>query len=280
VTAPLDSQREADIAATNKVIMDWNNVGKAEFSDLVVYAASSNSTTIQTLAADLKSDANMTESELSSYSPVKYDVTVSTNFIQSQPFVFGEEVDVSFWFNKNTNQTADGRVTIKIFREFDDRESDSQTCANDRGDFTPPSTCTFRYRADKVCVKFSKASDNWSPDSAIGGDVGCEFYNGITAFGVNERFTAAHYVLTTDTMVNNFNSFQVTARSASDPFIKVQELTEGTGDFGPTAAERALTGLIIMIIGIFFMIPCCGFCFLLFFCMRRHSDRSWHRRHF
>jgi len=278
VTAPLDSSRETNIADTNNVILDWNNIHRAEFSNLVVYTSSTNSTSPVTLAADTKVDPGMDESELSHYTPLKYDGT--GNFIQNQFFATDVNTVFSFWFNKNTTSPADAQVSARIFREFEDQNSDSQTCANDKGQFTPPNLCTLLYKMDKLCVKFSMNNAVWEADSTIGSNVGCDYSNGITAPGVSETFTPEHYVQTTDSVLNTFNNFQVIARSSSDPYVTVQLLTQGSGDFGLTKADRAVTGLVIMIIGIVFMIPCCGFCFLLFFCMNKHSDRSWHRGRF
>ena len=72
---------------------------------------------------------------------------------------------------------------------------------------------------------------------------------------------------------NHTFTIQTSVRSQQDPFIAAQEITEGTMNFGLTKAQVAQTGLIIMIIGIIFMIPCCcvtGLTIYYFQKKRRH----------
>ena len=73
------------------------------------------------------------------------------------------------------------------------------------------------------------------------------------------------------TTPQDFNSFYVSTRSSKDPYITAQYVTEGTLNFGMSKGSIASTGLIIMIIGIIFMIPCCAFTALFVIMMKKRK---------
>ena len=55
----------------------------------------------------------------------------------------------------------------------------------------------------------------------------------------------------------NLSGVQIEFRSAEDPFIVLQRVTEGKLNFGASPDEMRLRGLLLLLVGLFLLMPCC-----------------------
>jgi len=269
VTAPLDHTRSDNIKMVNDVVKDWNGFNKAQFQDLKVYVDTdapgfdSRSTLRQ-----VRGGAREFEDTkgIDSYEAIKYENTNilwpgNTN-IQYSLYYYVDPVDPN-----TTIATVKVTPNPQQFIFTQSEQDSSETHCTDQGGYytAGDTTCTYTYVLSEICVKFSLGGTTWVPQTAPGSDIGCYYDSPLGGW------SPLHYTATRPGAGYLSSDVLVRARSSADPFVEVQEVTEGSGDFGLTPAQRAASGLGLMIVGIIFMIPCLAliFCTVYYYKFRK-----------
>jgi len=249
VSAPLNNTRAHNLEAANAVVTDWNSFNKAVWENITVYVDTNSPgyTDRYVLPQVRGGSREVFDSSVHTYEPVKYQ---DSNLLWPD-----SPTQYTLYYYVNPSNPNTSIETVNVLPQYtitsDQPSSDNKACQDDGGTyFSDQQICEYNYILDEICVKFSQSGSIWQAETSPGSDIGC-FYH--TPAGDWSPF---HYKKVPSLSAFSAPDVLVTARSADDPFIHVQEITKGTGDFGLTKAQTAATGLGLMIVGIIFMLPC------------------------
>eukprot|EP01025_Chloroclados_australasicus_P066697 TRINITY_DN920_c0_g1_i14.p2 TRINITY_DN920_c0_g1~~TRINITY_DN920_c0_g1_i14.p2 ORF type:complete len:293 (-),score=14.34 TRINITY_DN920_c0_g1_i14:491-1327(-) len=128
--------------------------------------------------------------------------------------------------------------------------------------------CTYTTLLKNLCIKVDESGEgerDWTENNQLPGPgVGCFWDKG------QNRFDQQKYENS-----NNFGNIEISVRSARDPYLNFQYVTDGSGTFGLTAGQKIVIGLACLVVGILFI----GFWVLTIYCCcklfnSRHSEQA------
>jgi len=211
----------------------------------------------------MESDLGSDTKDLDRYKPYYFqtsynDLFPAAKFSDGLTYKVVIEATSSVTGNKNSTIT----LNVPVFSTELSSGYSQGNCSNNGGEYTG-GRCKFYSQLAGYCMKISNAGDKWVVDEAFGGS-GCTYgWDPVSTKSLSYNNGGVY------TTPIPFYNVQFGIRSQADPRIEAEYLTNGSLDFGLTKAEIAATGLIIMIIGIIFMIPCCCMTILLIYTMQR-----------
>jgi len=256
----------------NDVIGQWNTQYMEQFSDYT-FSLSGNPNMTQPFVPTAVSPTEASEivdtDGVDNYKPLYYSGnTASGSSNDLFPATQFSDAPIDLVINATSNvagtQNSTFTLSVQVFLTNTSNEVDEGTCLTYGGNYAGGGTCTYYSAIESICLKLSFVKGLWQPDNSYNG-YGCQAPD----------FSPFTYKML---QYNNGQVFQfpypfvdltVTLRSQQDPRIEAEYLTNGSLDFGLTKVQTAVTGLIIMIIGIIFMLPCCFMCFILIYTQQR-----------
>eukprot|EP00033_Pygsuia_biforma_P000414 GCRY01000494.1.p1 GENE.GCRY01000494.1~~GCRY01000494.1.p1 ORF type:complete len:377 (+),score=59.48 GCRY01000494.1:58-1188(+) len=269
----------------------WNLEGRKAFEGFSsVYVVPPSSVTLRT-AANLTADSS-TETDyddghpedLDPYTPLRYDSGSLNNLFADGPLAVADsQGTLTFYLTKNlvtsrftvsvnlfdTEVRTPSTVPCKTSSSTKKKSSSStNTCPSKCSDLggvwnSATERCTIKKYVTDVCVKVSPTANGGFALNRTYGDVGC---------GYDTGFNPAYKMATTEASSVSLSP-TVTVRSALDPLILAQYLTDGDMDFGLTRAEKLILGGILFGIG-FVIMAVFAFCGLFVYHSFKKKDRN------
>jgi len=274
-SAPFDHQRENNLQQMNEAIKIWS----VSYKDFFAAEQFSVSSASQNQWTDLNQDnkADFSTADLNPYTAVKFTQS-STNIIGSWRWKEGQNFTMKFQARGNITGTFS--LNLELF-SVDSTSESSSSCESSNGEYSD-SRCYHYYVLSGVCVKVSEQNGLINYDTTNGGP-GCEYSNGFPAD--SGRWIPSQYIkvpYSQGQVIDRLFSFSVpiTVRHQKDPYVFAEQLTQGTLQFGLTPGQKLGVGVVLMVIGGFFILPCVGFAILFAVCFRRRRHGgSYHQIH-
>jgi len=267
VSAPGNNTRSDNVSSMNDAIAQWNTLYMGQFADYTFSLAGPNMTQpfVPTAVSPTEASEIVDTDGVNNYKPLYYTGSVNNLFPSSQ-YVDGLTYDLVI----NATSTVAGNVNssftlnVPVFFSNTTAGVSLSYCTANGGNYIGGGTCTFYNAFDSICLKLSEVKNLWGVDNSYGG-FGCEApdWNSVT-YKLLQYNNGALFDIDIP-----FVDLTVTLRSQGDPRIEAEYLTNGSLDFGLTKAQTAAIGLIIMIIGIIFMLPCCCMAFILIYSQQK-----------
>eukprot|EP01119_Soliformovum_irregulare_P009033 TRINITY_DN22140_c0_g1_i1.p1 TRINITY_DN22140_c0_g1~~TRINITY_DN22140_c0_g1_i1.p1 ORF type:complete len:381 (-),score=43.53 TRINITY_DN22140_c0_g1_i1:36-1178(-) len=269
VSAPIQgSNRQATIDAIDSSVQAWTSTNRAFFLDRNLTVVPGDTSNPQLLQETSRLESPWF-TEVQSYSPLLY--TTNVNFGSSY---YDETARVSVFYYDNTNNIV--QVSGRVFHaQASSNSDDDKSCRNARASDLD-TDCYDYYILDHICVKFRPGAIV-STDNGVGSNIGCEFEDGTEGASSNGQWSPLHY-RSYNPSGSTVVSAEVIARSTNDPYITAQAETEGSMSLGLTAGQAAGTGLVLLIIGAIFMIPCILITILIVYCVKNKKFRKSHKK--
>lgn len=174
----------------------------------------------------------------------------------------------------NLPWSAEVQLTLRCNKTFctDDCSQSSYTCDSDRlrnhcgnvlrGSYTDYDgscyngddcgVCRYTGTLSKACVVFALGDNNQAVSST--------------------KYTSCFYPFTQHEYLPGSSFFELTAMSENDPFLVLQDKTDGSNDFGITAEQQKNAGVILLVLGI--IITVLMIALLCFFIYRHRKEQE------
>jgi len=269
--APNDHERDDNISKMNTVIDEWNMQYLPIFQNQSFSVQNTAGKNWINMLADRS--GGISANDLHSYVALKYNI--KGQIIPSQVWNSGQQIQIYFKDRSNSSWSVSTALFVK------QTTNDLQTTCYSKGGQPTNSNCYYYYYLSDFCVKVTNRSGYWAPDNSYGG-FGCLYGDNNPSDSGN--WNPGYYQ---QALYNNgsifhtqfdFSSVTTTIRHLNDPYVYAQYLTQGSMDFGLTRAQKALVGLVLIVIGSIFSLPCCVCLVLMTVCFskRRHHHHHHH----
>jgi hypothetical protein len=247
------------IHAYNEAVEEWTNTYRPSYVLSPVSAYS------QASGALVKGAANTTVDHIrdsgagiNTYVALKY--SFSEGLVQSAVFR-GEKMTVVPIALTVADNSTDGIVASSFNYSMTpfqvvSKNMNSTTCAsNDGGTYRGNDVCDFCYKVTDICVKISGSNGVFALSIAYGG-YGC-YYNDVRWGKFLPESYGLMYACPLDGTSKYLGDVMVTLRSEKDPFVFLENQSEGSLNFGWTQGEKLAVGLFLMVLGCCIWLPVC-----------------------
>jgi hypothetical protein len=276
--------RGASVSKYNDISTSWVNSKRSLFLNKT-YAISSTGGSL-VLLADTSSDTYTDSGDLKlPNATIRYTKVSTTNMPFSSTTYSSPSTTISsFKFLSNGVVIQDLSSTIPVAgestRSISCSSSDSfQTCANkcSGGVYTQnPSQCRTFYVISDICLVVDPTTDQLdtsggsgcaTTDSSLPVALRPDYKNNL----VRAKYTT--YTTSSVPLSVTYNP-RVTVRSKDDPYVAYLRLTDGSGSFGLTTAQKVASGMAILGIGIAITVVVCGAIAYMIKCMRKPNQQG------
>jgi len=258
------------ISQYNEAVANWTNTHRAQFAQISPNIYSTEHPNPLVLGANTQGDILADhDKKIHSYTPLKYTYQLSS-LVASKP-----------WSSSNTSQfvvsvgSKASTVSVTLVATpavtygcTNPHGNDCPECTNQGGvwDFVKQ-TCTTIEVLDGFCLKLANSSGSWEKAADYGG-YGC---------GAKNDWNTQSYVKVNPTKTPTVTfSGTITVRSLYDPYVYAAHLTDGSYNFGMTQADKAKTGVMLIIVGGVFIAPAI---LITVFTYRYFTKKSHHDYH-
>jgi len=268
VSSPANDTRSNNLSSMNDAITQWNSQYMSQFEDYT-FSLNGNPNVTEPFVPMAVSPTEASEivdtDGVDNYKPLYYSGSVDNLF---PPSKYLDNLNYDLVFNATSsvagNVNSTFTLSVPVFFTNSTNGVDQDYCISNGGNYLGGGTCTFYSAIESMCLKLSLVKNLWGVDNSYGG-FGCEApdWNSVTykllQWNDGQLFLIEY----------PFVDLTITLRSQEDPRIEAEYLTNGSLDFGLTKAQTAVLGLILMIIGIIFMLPCCCMVFILIYTQQK-----------